>query len=80
MIFSVVYMAVAMLHEGVGFILFVFLPKMQMRVHGMHGLLLSFLDACKNVLARYRPPTWGDFLRRVFFIDRPVKVLLDEKI
>jgi hypothetical protein len=33
---------------------------MQMEVHGLYGLLLTFTDACENVLAKHLPESWGN--------------------
>ncbi len=32
----------------------------QMEVHGLYGLLLTFTDACENILAKQLPESWGD--------------------
>jgi hypothetical protein len=34
-----------------------------MQVHGLYGLLLTFVDACENVLAKHLPESWGDPFR-----------------
>eukprot|EP00291_Cryptomonas_curvata_P022650 CAMPEP_0172161856 /NCGR_PEP_ID=MMETSP1050-20130122/6348_1 /TAXON_ID=233186 /ORGANISM="Cryptomonas curvata, Strain CCAP979/52" /LENGTH=979 /DNA_ID=CAMNT_0012831781 /DNA_START=1741 /DNA_END=4680 /DNA_ORIENTATION=- len=32
----------------------------EMKVHGLYGLLLTFADACENVLSKHLPESWGD--------------------